>query len=78
MLVNINTMSKKRLRPKNIPVVKSVYNSFAVLLQTLMKVIDTLCNMNMIANTVWFQFVTGCEPHLRGGRRHEPRAGVRR
>ena len=58
MLVNINTMSQKRLRPKNIPIVKSVYNSFAVLLQALMKVIDSLCNMNMIANTIWLQFVT--------------------
>ena len=57
MLIDINTVSQKSLRSKNVPIIKPVYNSFAMLLQALMKVIDSLSYMNMITYALWLQFI---------------------
>ena len=60
MFIDINTVSKQSLRTKDIPVIQSVYDSFAVFLKALMKIIDSLCHMDMIADPFRLQFPAQC------------------
>ena len=58
VFIDINTVSEKSLRTKNIPVIKAVDDTFAVLFQTLMQIINPLCHMDVITDTFRFQLIT--------------------
>ena len=58
MFIDIDTVSQKRLWSKNIPVIQTIHDTFIVFFQALMKIIDSLCHMNMIAHALRFQFIT--------------------
>ena len=69
VLIDIDTMSEKCLRSEDIPVIKAVNDTFAVLFQTLVQIINPLCHMDMISNPFWFQFITKCHRLIRDRKR---------
>ena len=69
VFIDINTVSEKSLRTKNIPVIKAVDDTFAVFFQTLVQIINPLCHMDMISNPFRFQFITKCHRLIRNCKR---------
>ena len=57
VLVDIDAVSQKGLRPQDVPVVQTVNDPLAVLLQTLVEVINSLGHMDMISHALRLQLI---------------------
>ena len=57
MFIYIDAVTEQSLRSKDVPVMKAVNDTFSMLFQTLMEIINAFCYMDVISNTFRFQLI---------------------